>query len=41
MGIMFKRQVFSPEEEVDLLNIVEEKSSVLDKAYNQIVLFLV
>lgn len=39
-GIMFKRQVFSPEEEVDLLNIVEEKSSVLDKAYNQIVLFL-
>ncbi|CAX45110.1 eIF-2B GDP-GTP exchange factor, putative [Candida dubliniensis CD36] len=39
-GIMFKRQVFSPEEEVDLLNIVEEKISLLDKAYNQIVLFL-
>lgn len=39
-GSMFKRQVFSPEEEIDLLNILESKISVLDKSYNQVILFL-
>ncbi|ABN65195.2 translation initiation factor eIF-2B epsilon subunit, GEF [Scheffersomyces stipitis CBS 6054] len=39
-GPMFKRQVFSEEEQVDLLNILQDKIAKLDKAYNQIVLFL-
>lgn len=39
-GLMYKRQVFSPEEEIDLLNILESKIQVLDTLYNQVVLFL-
>ncbi|EMG45678.1 Translation initiation factor eIF-2B epsilon subunit, partial [Candida maltosa Xu316] len=37
---MYKRQVFSPEEEIDLLNILQKKTQVLDSAYNQIILFI-
>ncbi|KAL6453271.1 GCD6 Translation initiation factor eIF-2B subunit epsilon [Candida maltosa Xu316] len=39
-GTMYKRQVFSPEEEIDLLNILQKKTQVLDSAYNQIILFI-
>ncbi|RCK64969.1 Translation initiation factor eIF-2B subunit epsilon [Candida viswanathii] len=39
-GTMYKRQVFSPEEQVDLLNILESKVLILDNSYNQVILFL-
>ena len=40
-GKMFKRQVFSPEEEVDLLQILESDISQMDSSFNQVVLFCV
>ncbi|RLV94040.1 Translation initiation factor eIF-2B subunit epsilon [Spathaspora sp. JA1] len=39
-GPMFIRQVFSDQEQVDLLNILQTKIEILDTAYNQMVLFI-
>ncbi|KAG7663627.1 GCD6 [[Candida] subhashii] len=39
-GPMFKRQVFSPEEQVDLLEIFEDKITTAGKPHGKIVLFL-
>ncbi|EGW30896.1 translation initiation factor eIF-2B epsilon subunit [Spathaspora passalidarum NRRL Y-27907] len=39
-GPMFTRQVFSSEEQVDLLNILEDKIEQLSSSYNQVILFL-
>ncbi|KAI3406789.2 GCD6 [Candida oxycetoniae] len=39
-GKMFKRQVFSSQEEVDLLNTLEGQIANLNKAYNQVILFV-
>ncbi|ODV80981.1 SE-domain-containing protein [Suhomyces tanzawaensis NRRL Y-17324] len=39
-GPMYKRQVFNDEEQVDLLNIFQDKVATADKSFNQVILFL-
>ncbi|CAK7895706.1 translation initiation factor eIF-2B subunit epsilon [[Candida] anglica] len=38
-GALYKRQVFEPEEEVDLLQILQNKCLLLDPSYNSKILF--
>lgn len=38
-GALFRRQVFEPEEQVDLLSILQDTCSQLDNTYNEVVLF--